>query len=102
SGGQGYAVADADVYDCQRQMAAEEGIFCEPAGAVALAGIKQAVMRNELHTDLPVICVVTGHGFKDPVSSAGMAAHSLNVYLDNVEELRNYIRRADVGKKVSS
>lgn len=65
SGGQGHVVTDADVWNWHARMAREEGVFCEPAGAVALAGVASAVARGELSADEPVVCLVTGTGFKD-------------------------------------
>ncbi len=37
-GGTGYLVSDREVWDAQARLAREEGVFCEPAGAVALRG----------------------------------------------------------------
>ena len=68
SGGTGYTVADEDVYNLQARLAAEEGIFCEPAAAVALAGALQATQLKEVVTSDTVICLVTGSAFKDPPS----------------------------------
>ncbi|MAE62521.1 MAG: threonine synthase [Planctomycetaceae bacterium] len=68
SGGTGHLVTDQDVWRLQRRMAREEGIFCEPAGAVALAGAVGALQRREIGPDDPIVCLVTGIGFKDPPS----------------------------------
>lgn len=65
SGGNGYKVSDEQVFGWQRAMAQKEGIFCEPAGAVALAGLENALRQNELDRGRPVVCLVTGSGFKD-------------------------------------
>jgi threonine synthase len=46
-------------------MAQREGVFCEPAGAVALAGLAGAVRRKEVGSDDKIVCLVTGSGFKD-------------------------------------
>lgn len=67
-GGTGQLVTDEFVWDTQRRLAKEEGIFCEPAAAVALAGALDAVKRGEIKRDEPVVCAVTGIGFKDPPS----------------------------------
>lgn len=64
-GGTGYVVADETIFRWQSRLAREEGVFCEPAGAVALAGAEQAVIRGEIDPDEPVVCLVTGSGFKD-------------------------------------
>jgi threonine synthase len=65
SGGTGHIVSDDAVWAMQGRLAREEGIFCEPAGAVAVAGAIQAAERGELDADAAVVCVVTGIGFKD-------------------------------------
>ena len=44
-----------------RSLAREEGIFCEPASAAGIAAVEAAGLR-----DVRVVCVVTGHGLKDP------------------------------------
>ncbi len=68
SGGTGHTVTDDEVWALQARLAREEGLFCEPAGAVALAGALQAARAGELTADAPVVCLVTGSGFKDPAS----------------------------------
>lgn len=73
SGGNGHLVTDAAVYDLQQRLAREEGIFSEPAGAVALAGALRAAAAGEIDRDSPIVCLVTGSGFKDGASLARMA-----------------------------
>lgn len=67
-GGNGYVVTDADVFKWQKMMAQKEGVFSEPAGAVALAGLANAISRNEIKKDETAVCLVTGSGFKDMAS----------------------------------
>ena len=64
-GGQGYVVEDENAWTWQARLAREEGVFCEPAGAVALAGVEQAIRRGEIASNEHVVCLVTGTGFKD-------------------------------------
>lgn len=64
-GGNGYVVTDQDVFKWQKMMAQKEGIFCEPAGAVALAGLEVAIQKKEVRNHETVVCLVTGSGFKD-------------------------------------
>ncbi len=73
SGGNGHLVTDEHIYQLQSRLAREEGIFCEPAGAVALAGALQAVETGEVSAASTIICLVTGSGFKDSKSLAVMA-----------------------------
>jgi len=49
----------------QKRLAREEGIFTEPAGAVALAGALQAAKNGVISPDATIVCTVTGSGFKD-------------------------------------
>lgn len=72
SGGTGHSVSDEVVWVVQRRLAREEGIFCEPAGAVSLAGALQAVAAGEVDPMANIVCLVTGSGFKDPDSVARM------------------------------
>lgn len=65
SGGTGQVVEDEAVWAMQRRLAMEEGIFCEPAGAVALVGALKALRAGELSKTARVVCLVTGTGFKD-------------------------------------
>jgi len=72
AGGNGHLVTDEEVFGWQRRLAREEGIFCEPAGAVALAGLARAAAAGEVRSDEQVVCLVTGSGFKDGDSLARM------------------------------
>ena len=67
-GGTGYLVDDQETWDVQKRLAREEGIFCEPAGAVAVAGALAAARAGELPRDHHTVALVTGIGFKDPPS----------------------------------
>ncbi len=62
SGGFFISVSDREVVDCLKQLGAKEGIFVEPAGAVAVtAAIK--IGRQKIDTGLnKVVCTITGHG----------------------------------------
>ena len=74
SGGQGIAVSDDEVFEAQRLLIRLEGIYCEPAGAATLAGLQRAVSAHFVRPEATVVCLVTGHGFKDPESIAQAAA----------------------------
>jgi len=73
-GGRAYSVTDEDIFEAQREMLRCEGIYCEPAGAAALAGVRYALAAGDVHPDDGVVCLVTGHGSKDPDSIAEAAA----------------------------
>jgi threonine synthase len=60
------AVSDEQIVDAYRFLAREEGIFCEPASAAALAGFWAARASGLVPEGARVVCVLTGHGLKDP------------------------------------
>ncbi len=72
TGGSGHAVPDDFIWETQRRLAREEGIFTEPAGATALAGALQAVREGRIAADARIVCLVTGTGFKDEASIGRM------------------------------
>jgi len=74
TGGQGYVLDEDGIRAVQRRLAVEEGILVEPAGAVSVAGALDAAARGELKGDGSVVCVLTGHAYKDPVTLRAMGA----------------------------
>jgi threonine synthase len=62
SGGAVAAVTDEQILDAYRFLAAGEGVFCEPASAASVAGL----LANGAGDARRVVCVLTGHGLKDP------------------------------------
>ncbi len=62
SGGAVNAVTDAQIINAYRFLAANEGVFCEPASAASVAGL----LTHGAGSAQTVACVLTGHGLKDP------------------------------------
>jgi threonine synthase len=73
SGGTGHLVDDEQIYETQRLLAREEGLFCEPAAAVSVVAAMQAARSGELQREKTVVCLLTGSAFKDTTSLASMA-----------------------------
>ncbi len=69
SGGFGISVADDQIIDAQKQIAREEGIFCEISSAVALAAISEALERGKISSDETAAAILTGAGLKDYLST---------------------------------
>ncbi|BBL80615.1 threonine synthase [Rubrobacter xylanophilus] len=65
SGGLLESVTDAEILDAQELLAREEGVFCEPASAAGVAGLLK-LAREGRAPGGTVVCVLTGHGLKDP------------------------------------
>lgn len=64
SNGQFNAVTDEEILDAYRMLAAQEGIFCEPASAASVAGLLK--VKDQVPAGSKVVCVLTGNGLKDP------------------------------------
>ena len=59
-------VTDAEILEAQAHLARTTGIFTEPAGATALAGlVKLQAGSDRLAGTGPVVILATGHGLKD-------------------------------------
>ena len=69
SGGRITAVTDDEILAAYRALARYEGIFCEPASAAGVAGITRAAGPGDLDPDATIVCVLTGHGLKDPATA---------------------------------
>ena len=91
SGGRGIRVSDEEVFEAQQAMLSQEGIYTEPAGATALAGLLRAFRAGFVEPDETMVCLVTGHGFKDP-DSISRAASLFPDSSVSVEELKSAIR----------
>jgi threonine synthase len=66
SGGRIDAVSDDEILAAYRDLARLEGIFCEPASAASVAGVRKLAAAGALDPDATVVAVLTGHGLKDP------------------------------------
>jgi threonine synthase len=66
SNGRIHACSDDEILDAYRTIPALEGIFCEPASAASVAGLRKAVTQGFVTPDESAVCVLTGHGLKDP------------------------------------
>jgi threonine synthase len=63
------AVSDEQILDAYRLLAAREGVFCEPASAASVAGL----LAHGAGDAQRVVCVLTGHGLKDPQTALEQA-----------------------------
>jgi threonine synthase len=68
SGGTIEAVSDREILDAQSWLGATEGVFCEPASAACIAGVLKHPPAGSL-----LVCVLTGHGLKDPETAIAHA-----------------------------
>jgi len=66
SGGLIDMVSDQEILDAYYMLASLEGVFCEPASAASVAGLRKLAAAGFFTEPADVVCVLTGHGLKDP------------------------------------
>jgi threonine synthase len=74
SGGVIESVTDDEIMAAYRDLARNEGIFCEPASAASIAGVRKLVSEARIDPGATIVCVLTGHGLKDPDAAARAVA----------------------------
>jgi threonine synthase len=62
SGGSISAVTDDEIIEAYTFLAKEESVFCEAASSASVAGL----LKQDVPAGSKVVCVLTGHGLKDP------------------------------------
>lgn len=66
SGGLIDCVTDEEIIAAWRDLARLEGVFCEPASAAGVAGLRKLIAEGRAERDARYVAVLTGHGLKDP------------------------------------
>ncbi len=99
-GGTGFEVNDEEVFEAQRLLMTQEGIYCEPAAAAALAAWLQARERGIVSDSATCICLVTGHGFKDPASAESAAQKHPSVSVQPADLDRELPALLDSGGRI--
>jgi threonine synthase len=79
SGGWFAECSDQEILHVQKLLAQTEGIFCEPASAIALSGALKALELGKLGEGSTIVCTLTGHGLKDPDIAIAQSAKPITV-----------------------
>jgi threonine synthase len=83
------AVEDRKILEAISDLGAV-GIFAEPAGATALAGLKAALRDGQVTTEDPILVMNTGSGLKD-VKAARLAAGEAPVITPTLDEVKKLL-----------
>ncbi len=89
SGGLIDSVSDDEIIAAYSLIARLEGVFAEPASAASVAGLLKLSTSGRLDfSNSRVVCVLTGHGLKDPDTAArhGEAVVSIQPQIEAVEK----------------
>jgi threonine synthase len=81
SGGGILAVSDEEILAAYARVAAE-GLFAEPASAASVAGFLALSAAGRIRRGVTVVCVLTGHGLKDPQVAIDRATRPRTVPAD--------------------
>lgn len=74
-------VSDDEIRAAQRYLAKKAGVFGEPAGVTATAGLLKLSREGRLPKDATIVSIVTGNGLKDidsAIKSVGEPVHCKN------------------------
>ena len=74
-------MTDEEILEAYRILAAEEGVFCEPASAASVAGLLK--VKDQVPNNATVVCVLTGNGLKDPDSAINHSGNELKQGIPN-------------------
>jgi threonine synthase len=98
SSGFGISVTDEQIMNAQRDIAREEGIFCEVSSAVAIAAIGEALDLGKMGHDETAAAILTGAGLKDyPTSLAELSPVPL---AENVSSLSEVLEKMIATERV--
>jgi len=59
-------VTDKEIIEAYRMLSSREGLFVEPASAASVAGLVKYVRQGYFSEPSIIVCILTGHGLKDP------------------------------------
>ncbi len=90
SGGIAVNVSDNEILSAMTTLARNTGVFGEPAGVAAFAGLTKLVKEGKIGADETVVFVVSGSGLKD-IKSAQMAVLRPKVIKPHLSDLKGYL-----------
>ena len=59
-------ISDDNITKYQQLLAQKDGVFCEPACAVSIAGVIDMAKTHSFKSSDKIVSIITGHGLKDP------------------------------------
>ncbi len=89
-------VSDDEILSAIPQLAMGTGVFAEPAGAAAYAGLVKAAAQGLVQSNERIVVLNTGNGLKDITStmkSVEMAGNTANLIDPNLGELKKILQR---------
>lgn len=81
------SVRDKEILEAYRSLA-QEGVFVELASAASVAGLRQMSTQGRIEKGATVVCILTGHGLKDPdwAIAGAPRPHRVRADMDSILE----------------
>ena len=88
-------VSDEEIVAAYKLVAGLEGVYCEPASAASIAGViklagKKYFAKRAGNKKAKVVCILTGHGLKDPDRAIKVSKPPVTVK-PNIKEIMKHI-----------
>ena len=93
SGGWFAECTDEEILRVQKLLAQSEGIFCEPASAISVAGVLKDLELGRIGEGSTIVCTLTGHGLKDPDVAIAQSVKPMTVDAE-LADIERVIRRS--------
>lgn len=85
--------SDEEILATQKLLAEKEGVFCEPASAISLAGALNDIKSGKIPEGSKIVCTLTGHGLKDPDTAIKQSTRPLITIDAKLSEVEATIMR---------
>ena len=86
-------VSDEEILDAMRLLGRHAGVFAEPAGAAATAGIRKALETGLIEQDASIVSIVTGNGLKDVDHAIQAAGEPMRIKPEMDELLKAFAEK---------
>ncbi|ABL02497.1 L-threonine synthase [Candidatus Ruthia magnifica str. Cm (Calyptogena magnifica)] len=83
------SLTDEEILNAKKLLTEKEGIFCEPASAISLAGAMRDIKNGKIENGSKIVCTLTGHGLKDPdiaISHCTNQIININLVMSEVKD----------------
>lgn len=91
-------VTDEEIVAAYKQIAAQEGVFAEPASAASVAGVMKLHREGHFQGGETVVCVLTGNGLKDPNTAIDVVQSDPIVVPDTMDKVMEAIQTLEGDK----
>lgn len=86
-------VSDGEIMAAQKFLGTHCGVFGEPAGVAAAAGLRKLCEQGKIERDATVVSVVTGNGLKDVANAIRACGEPISIPGDMDRLLEEFDRR---------